>query len=240
MIITTTAIGFILLFIGLAFLGWQFLKVFNKKPGASGKNKAGKLLALCFFATAAHNFVLGFGALFFAENPQMLFKVSISSLFFLVAFALFSIYTAYYLFLPNSKPYYAMSIVVIVATAGLFFGLRSSALPFLTPTKGIDWNMGPQFSLVIFSLLLVSLSIFSYIFIRLFKNAETPKIRLLSSIIAASALIGILNIFIRLIVLQEMPGSIRTTTLDIGIGSLGALFIVGFIILPLINGWTKE
>ena len=49
------------------------------------------------------------------------------------------------------------------------------------------------------------------------------------------AIFGILNTFVRLILLHNAPASVRTSALDIGIGSIGASFIIAFIVLPLIK-----
>mgnify|MGYP001558904714 FL=1 len=54
------------------------------------------------------------------------------------------------------------------------------------------------------------------------------------------AIFGILNTFVRLILLHNAPASVRTSALDIGIGSIGASFIIAFIVIPLIRDLLRR
>lgn len=233
MVITTTAIAFILLSLGLAFCGWRFLKAFRKE--SISPSKTGLLLSLSFFATALHNGILGFGALFFGSNSEILYLVSIIAHLFLTLFALIALYTVYYVFFPKKSPYFPIIITIILSATGLFAAINNPSKPFLTSHKGIDWNMNFLFSLSTWHLLLIGISTFFYIFFQLFRKVKNQEIKTLSLIISVLALIGIVNTFVRLIILYNTSSSLRTGILDVGIGVIGAVFIVTFIIIPLIR-----
>ena len=239
MVVTTTAISFILLSLGLAVCGWRFWVAHKKTGDSQMGGRAGLLLSLAFFATAIHNGILGIGALIAAPDPINLYIVSVTAYLFLISFALLSVYTAFYIFLPLKSPFIAMSLTGGIGGIGLITALSSNSRPFVTPGNGIDWNMDFAFALSVLSLFLISLSVFFYIFTRLFKISEVREIRLLSLVVAATAFIGAVNIFIRLVLFRNAPSAVRTSLLDSGIGTIGAVFVVALIVFPVIKNWLK-
>ncbi|GEM_PF-2021270 len=240
MVFTTTAAAFILLSLGLAFLGWRFLLAFRKVQNPAANSKTGLLLGLCFATTALHNGILGFGALFFANNSEALYLISIIAHFFLTLFAVVSIYTVYYIFLPQRLPYSAIIITSIISILGLLTNISVPSKPFVTPQNGIDWNMNFLFAITTFYLFLISLSALFYIFMQLFRKAKIREIKTLSFIIVISTLIGITATFVRLILLYNVSASVRTSILDIGIAIIGSIFIIAFVIIPLIINLFKR
>ena len=139
--VLTTTVAFILLSFGLAFLGWRFLIAFRKTQNLVTSNKTGLLLSICFAATALHNGILGFGALFFANNSRVLYFVSITAHLFLMFFAVVALYTIYYIFLPSKSPYFPIIVTIVLGAIGFLAAIRNPLEPFLTSRTGIDWNM---------------------------------------------------------------------------------------------------
>lgn len=239
MVITSTAVAFMLLSLGLAVIGWRFLKSFRRAGSSKIGSKTGLWLSLCFAATAMHNGTLGLGALFFATDPEALYIITIIAHIFLTLLAVIGIYTAYYIFLPHVSPKFSIAITVMISILGLVTAIHAHSQPFLTPQKGIDWNMNFSFALTTFYLLLIGLGVFFYIFTRLYLEAATREVKLLSLVVSSSALIGVVISFIRLVLFNKAPPSVRTSTLDTGIGVIGTIFIVAFIVIPVVRGWIK-
>jgi len=239
MVVTTTAIAFIALSLGLGFCGLWFFRVFQKSSKQK-KPHTGFLISMCFFASALHNSILGFGFLLFAKNSANLYTISIIAHIFLTFFALISLYTVYYIFLPGASPRFAISLVIIISFIGLIYAFAGGQQPFLTQQQSIDWNMNLPFALSTFYLLLISLSVFFYIFMRLFRGTESQGMKLLSSVIMGSAIVGIVNVFVRLILFYNAPTSLRTNVLDTGISIMGAIFVVGFIVVPIVKNFSKS
>lgn len=232
MVLTTTAIGFILLAVGVAVLGWQFLRAFQKGQAINDNKKIGKLLGFLFTNVSLQNGVLGLGALFFAHNSYALYLTTLISDTLLSVSALLGIYVLYYVFLPNASSRFALVGTGLLAVISVISAVTTHPNPFLTADNGIDWNMSFSFSLITFYLLLISLGTVFYIFWELFLKIKALKIRILALTVAACNLVGIINVFIRLVLFYNAPGAEITNLFDIGAGLIGALFILGLIVIP--------
>jgi len=240
MVITTTAVAFVLLSVGLAFVGWRFLKAFRETDSARTDRKSGFLLGLFFLASALHNGILGVGALFFARNPEGLSAVFIVAYFFLVLFAVFGVYALHYIFWPHTSFNLAVIITGILGIIGAVLIFVTPARPFTTSQNSVDWNIPFPLSFITFCLFLIALAAAFYIFIQLFFRSEAREIQILSLIISLLALVGIINVFTRLVLLYGAPAAFRSRILDIGVGLTGIGFIIFLIVAPLIKNYLRS
>lgn len=236
MIITTTSIAFILLSLGLTACGVWLLMTFKKEGGVREYGKVGYLLSSLFLGFGLQNGIMGFGVLFFAKNSAALYYVLVISHIFLGAVALLGVYIAYYIF--SHQRLLSGFVVFIAGYIGINSVARTIAThpkPFITLQNGIEWNMGFPLSLLVFNTLLISIGSTLYIFIRLFLTAETREVKNISLTLSILALLGIVFAFIRLILLYNADIAIRTRIYDFGIIAIGALFIISFLIVPVIK-----
>ncbi len=168
MVITTTAVAFILLSLGLAFCGWRFLRASSKVGNIKNNNKSRFLFPLFFLGFAIQNGILGFGTLLFAHNSEGLYFILLVANSFLTIVATFGVYAAYYIFSPRTSPWPLIIVTIILGITAVVFALVAHPRPFLTSQKGIDWNMPFTLSLMTFYLLLIGIGSQFYVFVRLF------------------------------------------------------------------------
>ena len=235
MVITTTSVAFILLGVGLGVCGWRFWSAYRK---GVRDDKTGLLLSIFLFGFSFQTGVLlGLGTLFSAGNPAGLLAVLVTANFFLTILALLGIYTSYYIFLPQKSPWPPMLIVFILGAITFILTIADPPQPFIAPSGGIEWNANFLISLFVFYLLLISIGAQLYIFGRLFFQAVTREIKLLSFALAVLAAGGIIDNFLRFIILYGVEADFRTRVYDIGTAALGMGFIVVFVVVPLIRSW---
>jgi len=72
MVITTTAIAFLLSGLGLVFCGLWFFKAFRKIGGLKSNNQIGILLSGFFLGNSLQHIILAIGGFFFAKNSDAL------------------------------------------------------------------------------------------------------------------------------------------------------------------------
>ena len=235
MVITTTAVAFILLSVGLAFCGWRFLRAFLKSNDSRINSRAGLLLSLFLFASALQNGVLGLGALFFANNPDGLYSVVLLSHLFLATMAGISTYLVFYTLLPKQSPIAPISLVGVLGVFFVSATILYHPQPFLTPENGIDWGVNSPLSILMFSLFLISLAPPTYLFLKIFLTTISKELRLVSFAVAVLHLGGIINVFTRLILFRERFPTLRTQLLDVGVAIVGAGFVLVFVVVPAIK-----
>lgn len=237
MVITTTAVGFIVLSLGLALCGWMFFKAFRKTAGDS---RVGFLLSAIFLGFSLQNGIVGLGMLFFANNPEILFYTLILSHFLLVLLGILGIYTSYYIFSPKISPLFLIIVEIILGILAIIILVVDHPQPFLTIKRGIDLDSNFLTSFTIFYLLFVSIGSTVYIFTKLLFQSKSRQIRLLSLVLSLLGILGILNIFIRFVVLYSGTVEWRTRIFDIGLGIIGAIFIIALFIGPKIKDWIRS
>src|SRR3989338_7334827 len=105
MTITSTAVSFIALSIGLGFCGWRFLNFPkpNKTAFAGHRSHTGFLLGSFLLLFALENLILGFGALLFSQCENFSTWILILANTLLPIIAILGIYIVYYVFFPRSK-----------------------------------------------------------------------------------------------------------------------------------------
>ena len=232
-IISTTSIAFILLSIGLAFCGYLFLRAFRKGDGS--QSKIGLLVSMLFLGFAFQTgVILGGGTAFFAGNPTGLFFVLIAANSFLTLIAMFSIYVAYYIFAPRTSPVPVIVLTAMIGIASVILQIITHPQPHITPQGGVDWGMSFLLSLLTFYLLFISIGSQAYIFIKLFFQAATRQIKLLSFLFGTIATIGILVQFVQFVVLYRVSTDIRIRVYDVGTGLLGVGLIIAIVLLSLL------
>ena len=240
MVITTTAIGFILLGLGLTFCGWRFLKAFQKIGGLKSGSRIGFLLTLFLFGFAFQTgVILGFGTLFTAPDPKGILLVFIFANLFLTFLAMLGIYTAYYIFLPRKSPMTLMIIAFLIGVVTFVFTLMYPPQPFVAASGGIEWGISFPLSLLVFYLLLFGICAQLYIFGRLFFQEKTSEIKILSFVLTLLAFGGIIDQFVRFILLHGAADDIRTRIYDITTAVIGMTFIVYFVFFPLFRSYRS-
>src|SRR3989344_185217 len=140
MVITTTAISFILLSLGLAFCGWRVRVAFRGAGNSEANKKIGFLVSLYFGGFAFQNSIIGFGTLFFAQNASGLFYVLVAANSFLSLVAVLCVYMVCYIFFPRSSPQIPVIITFALGVSSLILIFIAHPQPFITPTNGIEWN----------------------------------------------------------------------------------------------------
>ncbi len=234
MAITTTSIAFILLSLGLLSCGVWLFKSFQKDGGVREYGRVGYLLSLFFLVFGFQNGIMGFGALLFAKNSEALYFVLIASHIFLAVIALLGVYIVYDIFSYRLLSYFGMALTGMLGIGCVATAIVTHPRPFITLQNGIEWNMNLSLSLLVFYMLFISIGSSLYIFTRLFLTAKTREVKNFSLILSVSALLGIIFAFIRLILLYNADMAVRTRIYDFGIIVVGALFIIAFLIVPII------
>ncbi len=226
--------------IGLAICGAWFLHAFKKSGGLKSDSRIGLLLTWLFIGSAAQNGVMGLGTFLFAKNSDALFGTLILDHILLIIVGMLGIYTAYYIFSPQISTRLPLICMVILGLIALTLLLSTHPRPFLTAENGIDLNMNLQLSVVTFYLLLINIGSTLYIFLKLFFAAKTPALKWLSFAIVINGAAGIINIFVRLILLHGSDVNTRTHLFDLGTKILGAIFIITLAIFPLAKNLLKK
>jgi hypothetical protein len=237
MVITTTAVAFILLALGLGFCGFWFFRAFRK----NGRNsKIGVLLSTLYFGFSLQNGIVGLGVLLFTNNAEILFYILILSHFLVVAIGVIGIYTSYYVFLSKSSPKFPIVLGILLGIFAITALIADHPQPFLTSERGIDFNFNFITSLTTFYIFFVSIGSNVYIFTRLLFWDQNRQIRILSFILSLTGIFGIINIFIRFVVLYSFSVEARTRIFDIGLEIISAIFIVILFLWPKLRNWIQS
>jgi hypothetical protein len=178
---------------------------------------------------------MGIGTYLFARDPEKLFLVLLANHFFLIVAALLGIYTSYYIFSPKKSTAIPTTLTVLLGFTTLVLTIINHPRPFMTLESGIDLNMGPLLSLTVFILLLTSIGSTVYIFGRLFFNSQTKEIKRLSLILALCGVLGVSNVFVRLIIFYKANTALRTGVFDLILGILGLTFVICLFIIPFLK-----
>lgn len=235
--INTTSVAFVLLGIGLAVCGWRFLRVFRKAEGITKDSKIGFLLSLYFIWFAIQTgVILGLGTLLLSRIPQGLSLVVLIAHSFLTLVAVFSVYMVCYIFFPTKSSWPAVILPLLLGTAAVVLTIIIPPQPFITPESVINWNEIFPLSILVFFLLFVSIGASLYTFIRLFFQAKTREIKILSFLLAVVPAIGVIDAFLDFVLLRGSTTNVGTLISDIGLGVGGLVLIF----IPLLLAITKK
>jgi len=240
MVITTTAVGFSLSGLGLAFCGFWFFKAFQKIGGLRSGNQIGILLSTFFLGLALQHFILAIGGFAFITNTEALYAVLVIDAIVLAIVTALGIYLFFYILLPNFSSKWAAIVTMFyglfVTTLIIFTHLR----PFLTTSQAIDWNMSRLTSLSLYYLLLLNIGAPFLIFVKNLFYATTRDVKLISIIIASATFAGLINVSIGFLSFLDSSADLRGFIFDRILGIIGILFIIGFFIIPLWYGWVSK
>ncbi len=207
MILTSTALSFILLSVGLTACGWKFLSAFQASRSTEPPSKIGSLLSSLFFIGAGYNLILGFGSLFISKSPLGLFILLALSYAALTALAILSVYTLYYIFRPDDSPRPLLVALGLMGCAGLI--LNS---PFIT-----------------FCLLTISFLATFYIFFKLFRSS-TGTLKGLSLTFSTITLFGVVHAALQFCVSSQLFNTASLSITDLVlIALLGTAFLLACI-----------
>lgn len=240
MVVTTTAVAFISLSLGLTFCGLWFLKAFRKADGIGGDKKIGFLITSIFLLFGFNNGIMGVGALLFANNSEALYFVLIASHFFLVPIAILGVYASHYIFSPRVSPYFALALTGILGITCVVVTVVSHPKPFISLQNGIEWGYNFSLSLLVFYILFISIGSTVYIFGRLFLTTKTRQLKIISLILSILGLVGILLNFIRFVLFYNANTSVNMGIYDFGIVFIGIVFIVVLAIAPIIQNLIRS
>lgn len=240
MIVTTTAIGFSLSSVGLAFCGIRFFNAFQKMGGSRAGSRIGILLSAFFLGTAAQHGVLALGSLFLAENSEALYKVLIVDHFLLAVATAIGVYLVFYILFPSVSTLpgvfvtFALGMTLVVST------ITTHPRPFIDATGGIDWNMPRVLTVLLSYLILFNIGTLLSVFINSFLNAKSHEVKVISSIIITVALMGIINVFTRFLLPGNTPDFWRIRISDALIAFVGTILISTFVLPPIIIKWLSR
>lgn len=236
MVITTTSAAFLVLGLGLAFCGWRFLRAFERTGGLKSGRKIGFLLTVFLFGFAFQTgVILSLGNLLFGSDPNHLTAVLVVANVFLTALAIFGIYTAYYIFSPETSPWPLMAAAGGLGILAFVLAFTAPPSPFVTSGGSVEWNMSFPLGLATFYLLFLSIGAQFYIFARLFFQAVTREIRILSFSLALFALVSIIDQFGRFVLLYGASAEARARLYDIVHALIGLGFLILLVVLPLLR-----
>ncbi|MBI2038645.1 MAG: hypothetical protein HYT19_01855 [Candidatus Nealsonbacteria bacterium] len=220
----------------MAVCGFWFYKAFQKIGEQRPGGKIGILLFVLFLGIAIQHGILALGGLFFGGNSEALYAVLVIDFFVLAAVAALGVYLAFYILLPRRSPWLATATTFIfgVLVVGLIIVIHPQ--PFIDVKNSIDWNMPQWLDAFAYLVLLLNIGSIFIIFTKNFFYAITRDVKIVSLIISLLAFAGIINVSILFTPLFTKP-TIRTQIFDIIMGIIGLVFIVVFLLIPIIAGW---
>lgn len=241
MTITTTAIGFSLLSLGLAFCGLRFFRAFQKIGGTRSGSKIGILLSSMYLSNATTVGILALGALFFAHDPETLFRFFLVSHFAATLTSILGVYAVLYILFPLVPPWPGVGVVSALGIAVIILTVITHPLPFIDPSGGIDWNTSRALSTLLAYLIFIHIVAPLIIFTHSFLRAKSREVKVVSLILISLSLVGIANISMRFFVLKgATTDALRTSAPDIVFVLMGLVFIA-IILLPLVRmKWASK
>lgn len=241
MTITTTAISFSSISIGLAFCGIRFLQASKKNRDQWTKNKAGILLAVFIFNFVLVNVPLAIGSLFFTGSPQIFYWLILVSNIFLTITAILGVYIVFYLSFPSISSLPGMILTCILGISLTTLTFVNHPHPFIDSRGAIDFNFSRGISVLLSYLLFISIGSTFLIFTPLFSKAKTREVKAISFMMSTMAIVGIINVFIRYLLPNGItPDSLRNRLFDVILAILGLTFIVIFLLPPLLIKWFSR
>ena len=232
MTIATTAISFILLASGLATCGWRFFDALRGGVSGTGETVVGRLLASLFLLSAGYNGILGISSLLLVNDSAGALWLIVAGHVTLTALAILSVYTVYYIFCPETPPRALLSTISVMGGVGLFhINTPLQLAPLLTG------NFNPGLLVITISLLTVSLGAMLFLFIQLYRKAQTRSIKILSAAVCGLTLASAANIAIQIGTPYWQFGGTGLAIMEIILGLIGAGFLLGTIATPALR-WS--
>lgn len=218
MMFTITGIGFLIKFLGLSFCGLRFFEAFKKTGGTRSGSRSGILLTIHFLGIGLVNGILAVGSLFFAKNPEVLYLFLIIANSFLVCIGVVSAYLFLYILFPSVSPKPA---VIGTLTFGILLMISTiivHPLPAVNLDGWIDWSMPSWLDVMLFYFISLNIGVPLIIFWNAFLRVKYPEVKVVSFIVVASAMMGIVGNFIRFLLSGVAASHPLTFIFDVGIG----------------------
>ncbi len=236
MTLTSTGIAFSISSIGLAFCGIRFYEAFKKMGGSSSGRQTGILLSIFYLSLSLQHAILAIGGLFFANSPETLYVILSIDHILLGLITALGMYLMFYIFFPRLSPWPATYAILILGIFVAWLTVVTHPLPFVTEANNMDWNLSYQLKIWTYLLLVINTGLPFVIFSRNFFFAKTRQVKNISLIIMSIHFLGIINIsilFNKILAINEVKNEVFNTILIV----IGLLFIVAFLIMPLIMKW---
>ncbi|MEK7084399.1 MAG: hypothetical protein AAB932_04145 [Patescibacteria group bacterium] len=230
MVVTTTAVAFILVSIGLAFCGFRFFRALPQAGVGQPKGRVRVLLGGHLLASSVTMGSLGLGSLFFTHNPQALFAVLLFSHIPLTLATVFGVYLTFHIFFPHVSPWPAVVGVALLGAVVFIATIVVHPLPHLTAGNGIDWDMPRLLSILFSYLVLLQIGSELYVFSRLFLQVPAGEVKKLSLFIAGSASLAMINHAVRFTFFLINAPNLQSRVYDLVLAFIGIAFI--FIFVP--------
>ena len=178
---------------------------------------------------------LGFGTLFFANNPKILHTIVVVSHFFLTTTAILGIYVVSYTFFPWISSRLMAVFPLFSGVMLIILSIVQDSKPFLDRSGVIDFNMSRPVSVLLSYLLFFGIGSVFVIFTRLLYQAKSYEVRIISFVMSVFAFLGILNAFFRYLLPESMGSQfLRTGIYDTVHILTGVAFISLFALPPII------
>lgn len=234
MLITTTAIGFSLASIGLAFYGIRFYDAFKGMGGLRAGRKIGWLLSLFFTTFAVQLAIMAVGVLFFLDTSTLFFLLIINH-FFLAILAALGVYILFYIFFPAISPWPAVIAASCLGITVVMLTALTHPIPSVDVKSGVDWNFSPWLDRTLSYLLFIDIGTLLAVFVHVFLYAKSREVKILSLIQAGLACIGIINVTLRFLFPPEaIPEFLRARIFDTVLGFTGLIYIAIFLLEPFV------
>ncbi len=235
MVITTTAVAFITSSFGLGLCGFLFLRAFRKMGGLATGNKASFLFLGLIFSTAIQHSIMGFGNLFFAQSSTALQGVVVVANIFLALSSAFGTYLISYLFLTKLSPWPVTIITSLLGFAVVLATGLAKFSPFVDVGGGIDWNFPHWLEVLIYLLVFVNIATLLCASVAMFFRSKNPAVRIVSLALIIVTSLGLMNIFLRFILLPATVGPLRTRFFDVTLITIGLVLITGLLMAPFLR-----
>lgn len=235
MTLTSTAIGFSLLSLGLLFCGLRFFSAFQKIGDSRAGSKTGILLSTMFFSNAITVGILGAAALFFARDSETLFRFFLVSDIPLLLTAILGIYLIFYILFPSVSPWPAVAAVSALGTSVVILTVITHPLPFMDASGGINWNTPRILAVPLSYLIFIHIASPLVIFTHAFLHTKSREVKIISMIQVVLASAGIMNISVRFLLPEGIAFDfVRTRVSDILFASIGLILIGVFVFPPIL------
>lgn len=203
-------------------------------------SQIGFLLTLFFIGFSFHSAMLAFGTLFLLKNLEAFYFLLIANHFVLGLLAVLGVYMTYHIFWPSKSPRLGICLIGLIGGLGILQTITTRPQPFIIPGYGVDFDSDLILSFLLWLLFIVSIGTPLYVFSRLFLSTTSVELKRLSLLIAFLAVLGIINVSIRLITFIDFPTFLRLRMFDIGVGLVGIFFFVTLFLVPQVRKFIRK
>lgn len=181
---------------------------------------------------------MAIGGLFFASSHDSLAALLVIANLTLAIAATLGTYLAFYILLPSISPLIPTISVAILGFFVVLLTITTNPSPFIDSSNSINWNLKRLTELSLYFLLLFSLASPFLIFAKKLFKSNKKSTKIISLIIVTTHFLGLINVSLLFSGLFKNTGlNMSTNAFDKILVSIGFLFVLGFLVIPLANGW---